>query len=262
MFRQYVQQGGRLLATHDTGLYDVNGNRLSEFTLGDVFGIRYKAQAEFSNDYYRLPKGPVSADMRPEWDVLVTGTANIVDSAGARPLGELRVPYYDGPPFHPVNLGEHNPPWKVVAPAIFLNRYGAGQTAYVPLGVDSAYVGEYPLPEHRLLIRNLVRYLSPNPRVRVDAPLSVEAVVTEDQAGSRYIIHFIGYQGPRVSVGVFSPRPRPFVVEEPLLYRAEIHLTAPPRAARGLSHKTQISQTGNSIRLTIEDVHESIIVSY
>jgi hypothetical protein len=264
IFREYVKRGGRLIATLDTSLYDLEGNPLSDYALGEVLGIRYKGKADFSTHYYRLPQGFLSADILPGWDISTPGAAHVAESAGAEAHGELRVSYYDGPPFHTVGccwLSPHNPPWKTVAPAVFLNRFGQGQAAYIPFSPEAAYIGEFPLPEHRIFLRNLLRHLYPDPKVRVDAPLNVEAVVTEEPALRQYIIHFIACQPSRNIDGVNAHR-RPNLMEEAPLYRAQVHLQKRPGQVRSLSKKTQVVAKENTIALQIEDIHEAVTISY
>ncbi len=39
LLRQYVADGGNLISTYETSLYDENGNKRADFALGDVFGV-------------------------------------------------------------------------------------------------------------------------------------------------------------------------------------------------------------------------------
>ena len=39
--RRFVAAGGKLIATHESSLYDAQGNALRDFQLGDVFGLQY-----------------------------------------------------------------------------------------------------------------------------------------------------------------------------------------------------------------------------
>jgi hypothetical protein len=263
IFREYVKRGGRLIATLDTSLYDLDGNPLSDYALADVLGIRYKGKADFPTHYYRLPQGFLSADILSGWDISIPGAAHLAESAGAEAHGELRVSFYEGAPFHTVGCCgiTQSSPWKTVAPAVFLNRFGQGQAAYIPFAPEAAYVGELPLPEHRIFLRNLLRYVNPNPEVRVDAPLNVEAVITEEPALRQYIIHFIACQPSRDIGGVNTPR-RPNLMEETPLYRAQIHLQLRPREVRSLSKRTQVAQKENTIALQIEDIHDAVTISY
>ena len=224
-------------------------------------GVQYKGQVDFSSHYFTLPKCDLAVDIPTDYDVLVPGTANVVDLVGAEAVGDLKVPFHDGPPFHQIGFGAYNSAWKRAGPAVVLNNYGAGQTAYVSFGPDVAYGGDFPLPEHRLLIRNLVRQLYPKPAIRIEAPTTTEVVVTHDRAGSRYIIHFVECRPGLVMSGIGSPF-RPNVMEDPPLYRARILLQQHPREVTCLSRKTQLTQEDNTIALQIEDVHEGVILSY
>ncbi|MCX7824978.1 MAG: beta-galactosidase [Verrucomicrobiae bacterium] len=48
--RRFVRDGGGLIATHETSLYDEKGRRREEFALADVFGVRYKATLKPQGD--------------------------------------------------------------------------------------------------------------------------------------------------------------------------------------------------------------------
>jgi hypothetical protein len=261
MLRGYVKGGGRLIATQDTSLYDLNGKALPDFALEDVLGIRYRSKADYSWHYFALAGGDLATGIPAGYDVLVQGAANIVDVAGADTVGDLKVPFHDGPPFHQIGFGACNSAWKRVGPAVVLNRYGAGQTAYISFGPDVAYGGDFPLPEHRLIIRNLVRHLHPTPAIQVEAPTTTEVVVTNDRAGSRYIIHFVECRPGLVMSGTGSSF-KPNVMEDPPLYRARILLQQHPRTVTTLSHTTQLNQKERVIDLQIEEVHEAVIISY
>lgn len=261
LFKEYVKKGGQLLSTLDTSLFDGDGKMLKDFTLADLFGVRYKGKVDYATHYYRLPKPWLGTDASPTWDVLSPGEANLAESQGAETYGELKLAFYDGPPFHPLDIGPHNSAGKTISTALYVNRYGEGQSCYIPFAPDAAYVGKYPLPEHRKLLGNVIRSLWPKPELEMEAPLTVEVVPTEDRATGRHIIHFIGYQAGRVVDAVGSPR-IPNVMEEPLLYRAKVRLARTPREVTALGEKTRISQEGNRIDLQIEDIHEAIIISY
>ena len=129
------------------------------------------------------------------------------------------------------------------------------------LGPDVAYGGDFPLPEHRFLVRNLVRHLYPMPPIQVEAPTTTEVVVTHDRAGSRYIIHFVECRPGLVMSGTGSSF-KPNVMEDLPLYRARILLQQHPREVTSLSRTTQLTQKENVIAVQIEEVHEGVIISY
>lgn len=55
VIREYVRQGGGLIASYRTSLFDKNGNQRSDFGLADVFGVSYTGMnMDTSNDSYQL----------------------------------------------------------------------------------------------------------------------------------------------------------------------------------------------------------------
>ena len=174
---QYVREGGRLLATFETSRFDTNGEERTEFGLAEVLGINYLSKTEFKTNYFRVPQGLLSEAVPPEWDILVLGPSNVVRASSEESFGELKIAFHDrGLTTHWSR--PHNSPWKAVGPALVKHRHGRGQTIYVSFSPEAAYLGTYPLPEHRILVRDLVRLLSPPAPVSVEAPLTVGSVIT------------------------------------------------------------------------------------
>ena len=60
-----------------------------------------------------------------------------------------------------------------------VNQFGKGKVVCVAAAPDIAIAGEWGMVEDRLMLRNAVRFLNPDPRVRIEAPKFVESVVTE-----------------------------------------------------------------------------------
>ena len=54
-------------------------------------------------------------------------------------------------------------PDEAVGPAVLINNYGQGKVIYLPCSPDAALASEYRTVEPQLLLRNLIRYLQPNP---------------------------------------------------------------------------------------------------
>ena len=62
------QQGGSLLATYETSLYDEVGDQRQDFGLADLFGVHFKRQlpGPMKNSYLRLEKTPATASRSPD----------------------------------------------------------------------------------------------------------------------------------------------------------------------------------------------------
>jgi hypothetical protein len=203
-------------------------------------------------------------DIPLNWSFLTHGPAAIYRPTTAVPLSELLKPHrtlrqqkgQEGTSFP-------NSADAPVGPAVLVNQVGKGKVACLACCPDFATGGEYPVPEARLLLRNVIRWLHPQPAVEIRAPLNVESVVTDDAATRTLRVHLVGYQSPPACT---PPNNRPFVippqVEEPPLYRATITVRRPIRKVEALNKSTTLAISASSISAQVNDIHETIVIHY
>ena len=277
LFDEYVSGGGNLLVTGLSGLYDRYGNLQKQSSLAGLLGVSLvKPILGYHDNYVRLPGGLSHGDGRillenipPDWPALTWGPAAVFEATRAKAYGELLVafrsllapPFVPGtapePPSAPLSAGE------IVGPAVFVGQRGKGKTIYVPCCPDASLTSNFRIPENRNLIRNLIRFLNPEPRVKVQAPLNVEAVVTHDEARGRLLVHLICFSAPATGTAAAFPNGRlvlPPEMEEPMAYEAQIQIRERFSEAQALSREATISVKGNQIRLGTSSVHEVVIV--
>ena len=152
---------------------------------------------------------------------------------------------------------------EAVGPAVLINDYGQGKVIYLPCSPDAALASEYRTVEPRLLLRNLIRYLQPNPEVTVEAPSYVESVVTTDPSNLVWRIHLVGYVSPPSCTGPGRPHANfilPSLIEDLPLYRVKIRFNRPVIRVQTLNRETEISRLANEIVLQVADIHETVIV--
>lgn len=269
LFQDYVREGGKILATGHCGDFDRLGNPLSDFTASELLGVRLGRRLEYPDNHFRLPAAPNTAEggfltsgLPANVHVLTVGDALAVTPTTGRRYGELwsgiRMRDEKGnvkPYTRPMSPAEN------VGPAVVVNKLGSGEVIYVPFQPDGAYAGDFRMKEHRLLVRNLLRHLYSNPPFRIDAPLNVEATITHDAKGRRYVLHFVGYNSLRTINTGNSPRVLPPLMEEPLIYRAKVEVFVPFQSVRALSPKTTLKRVGTSIEFSTDEIHEAIIIS-
>jgi hypothetical protein len=144
---KWVEAGGGLLATYDTGLYNEVGELRKEGgALKQVLGVEMKGEPLESQPecYYRVKERHVGlGEYGP--GSMVEGDGRLVP---VEALGEARILAECW------NLGTQ----EVRGPAIIANRYGQGRTIYISGSLEANYLYDRVVSTGRLL-RSMVEYL-------------------------------------------------------------------------------------------------------
>jgi hypothetical protein len=225
--RRFVQNGGSLLATGATGLYNEWGDARPDFVLADLFGCHRAGEVARSSSAGRegggdpsgafapSPSGHTYLRLSPELRARVDGP-----KAGDEPaatgqrhavlsgfeetdllpfggtLGPLKVdanaivPLTFVPPFptYPPETAWMRQP-KTDIPGLVLSERGKGRVAYMPADVDRRYAREH-LPDHARLLANVVRWAAQD-----NMPLSVDGTGLVDchlyEQPGRMILHIV-----------------------------------------------------------------------
>ncbi|HAK97321.1 MAG TPA: hypothetical protein DCM87_20610 [Planctomycetes bacterium] len=270
LLRAYVEKGGALIVTGLSGCADRMGNLQAHSALEDLAGVRFERALDSLDNHVRFgaEESPLAAVRGPAipagWPFLVKGPAAVMEAAGAAPYGELMKPHRTVRQ----RQGKEGTEWPMsadapVGPAVFLNAAGKGKVLTFACSPDYAAASEHAVVEARQLLVNAVRLLHPAPRIRIDAPANVEAVVTDDAAARTLRIHLLGYNSPPAAT---PARNRPFVlpslIEDAPMYRAAIELAHPFARASALGAGTVLTAREKRIEAVVSDVHEVIVVAY
>lgn len=144
----WVERGGGLLATYDTGLYDGRGElRKDGGALKEILGVKMKAEALESqiDCYYRVRRGHEALGDY-EAGALVFGDSRIIPveaTDGAEVIADCW------------SLGRE----EVRGPAVIVHRYGKGKTVYVS-GSLEAYYPSSQVVSLRKMLSSMVQYLA------------------------------------------------------------------------------------------------------
>lgn len=269
LFRRYVEEGGKLLVTGQSGLFDRMGQPLGESGLSELIGAKVKGRLESADNWVTLSgSGPMltrsSADIRTNWPFLVKGTAVVYEPTTATPLGKLLKPHRT----RRQQEGKEGTDWPMsadapVGPAMLLHAVGRGTVLTFAASPDFATASEHHIVEARRLLRNAVRLLNPTPRVEITAPAHVETVVTDDAANRTLRIHLLGYNSPPQTT---PPKDRPFVLPMPIedapMYRVVIESNLPLKRAEAGNKSSVLKRRGQRVEVTVNDVHEVVVLSY
>jgi hypothetical protein len=184
--RRFVQAGGALIATGDTGTRDGNNQPLTDFAFADVLGVRYFGRAESRRGYLRA--GPELGEFGiPRMDVQVNGAYSRIQTTTAKTLLDAVAPA--GP--------KQAPSEKPEGPGVTLNQFGKGKAIYCALPLFNAYQQD-GTPVFRKLaawMLHLVHPAAARTIVVENAPLNVEVVY--NSRGPDRFVHLLNFSGDR-----------------------------------------------------------------
>ena len=171
--KTFVANGGSIVATLETSLYNEAGERRSDFGLASLFGASFagKVEGPMLNSYLNLQKDP-SGKIHPllaglgDTQRIINGThqVHVAASGNSLPAPLLIEPTYPDLPMEAVfprgNAGHD--------PGVFLREVGKGRVVYFPANIDRTF-WDVLAGDHALLLRNAVLWANNEP-----GPLEVE----------------------------------------------------------------------------------------
>ncbi|HID75618.1 MAG TPA: hypothetical protein EYP56_06425, partial [Planctomycetaceae bacterium] len=192
--RQFVWQGGGLVMTYATSLYDASGRRRQDFSLAELAPVRPVEPNAATRE-----KMAATTVFGGTWDVYFRARPG--QSVLSPPLADRLMP---ATPYQPV---APRPGGRVVAdvvlgwesealfPALVVSRYGKGKVAYVS-GALGAMYRQTHLRELADLIADVVRWVSPRGLpYEIDAPTGLMANMTA-RGGTR-VLHLVNWTGSK-----------------------------------------------------------------
>ncbi len=200
--RDYVNAGGSVLASFETGLYDENLQPRADFGLGDLFGIHKAGEVVGTNGnaYYARIEHPDAASYHP----ILTGFSNTNWLPGAqnrvplRPVSDPVLTVVPGFVRYPPELA-YPPVSHTDEPAVVLRESGSSRLAYFPGDIERTYW----LTGHGDLLRllhNTITWLTNDERiVHVEGPGFIEMLCWETAPG--YAVHLLNYTNPDAQHG-------------------------------------------------------------
>lgn len=271
LFRRYVEDGGRLVVTGQSGQFDRLGRPLADPALSELIGARVKGRLDSLDNWMRFARAqtatgdqPLALSARPDWPFLVLGPATIYEPTTARTAGELLKPHRTTRQ----REGREGTAWPMsadtpVGPAILVNALGRGTVLTFAGSPDFATASEHHIVEARKLLAEAVRALHPRPRLRITAPANVEAVVTDDPAARTLRVHLLAYNAPpQTTPAKERPYVLPGLIEDAPMYRVSFTFAEPVKQAAALARTTTVQRRGRTLEATVADLHEVIVVRY
>ena len=204
--REFARNGGSLLATFETSLYDENGNRRDNFGLADLFRVSYaqKVEGPMQNSYLRLKSDPGSGKFHPVLKELEDAfrIINTVYMVNVNPESEFPRPVTLIPTYPDLPM-EHVYPIEPETNirGLYLNDTGNSRVAYFPIDIDRTY-WQVMSTDHLKLIQNTIRWaLNEEPVVEVEGPGVID--VTTWRQKDSMTVHLVNLTNPMMMKGPF-----------------------------------------------------------
>ena len=244
----YVQAGGSLLATFETGMYNERNQRRADFGLADVFGIHKAGDivGTVGNAFY--------ARLERQHEIL-NGFTNTNWIPGAeyrvpvKPVENPVMTVVPGYVAYPPELS-YPPTPRTDEPAVVVRETGSSRLLYFPGDVDRTmwHSGHTDLSR---LLRNSVAWVEgANAQVTIEGSGLIESFAWETEAG--FAVHVLNYTNPNAHRGWMREY---FPIGE-----QKVKMKLPPgkRVSRVelLRSETRVPlrQTGNLVEFTIPKV--------
>lgn len=202
--QQFVQNGGSIVATFETSLYDENGVQRKDFGLADMFGVSYAGSIDgpMKNSYLKLNSEPDSATYHSVLDGLEDAfrTINGVWRLNINPKISFPSPITLIPSYPDLPM-EHVYPLQPDTDIreLYLREIGKGRVAYIPWDIDRTFWDVLNV-DHGRLITNIFNWtLEEAKPVEVKGPGVLDITIWKQTQS--LTVHLVNFTNPMMMKG-------------------------------------------------------------
>ena len=203
--QDFVVNGGGLVATFETGLYDEWGVKRKDFGLAGLFGVSFMGRIEgpMQNSYLRLESDPATGQRH----ALLAGLEDAprIINGVRRVEVQATIPF----PHPPLTLIPSYPDLpmekvfprvlKTDVPQVYPREFGSGRVVYFPWDIDRTF-WEVLSVDHFKLLRNSVLWATnEEPLVKVTGPGVLD--VTFWRQKNSLTVHLVNLTNPMMMKG-------------------------------------------------------------
>ena len=204
--KRFVGEGGSLLATFETSLYDENGKRRDDFGLADLFGVSFDMSVEgpMQNSYLRLKSDPATNQYHQVLKGLEDAyrIINTIYRIKVLPGSEFPAPVTLIPSYPDLPMEHVYPRFPDTGiRELYLRDTGKGRIAYFPNDIDRSF-WQILCADHGKLLRNTIRWaLNEEPLTEVKGQGVMDVTVWRQE--NSMTVHLVNLTNPMMMKGPF-----------------------------------------------------------
>ncbi len=204
--KAFVENGGSLVATFETSLYDENGKARKNFALADLFGVDYDNGVEgpMRNSYLTLNNNESNIAYKQLFEGLenTPRVINTVYRAKVKPTMAFPDPVTLIPSYPDLPMEDVFPRIaKTDDRQIYLRQVGKGRVVYIPADIDRTF-WQMLSSDHSKLMRNSIRWaLNETPIVTIKSKGVVDVAVWRQK--NSMTVHLVNLTNPMMMKGPF-----------------------------------------------------------
>ena len=246
--REYVKNGGTLISSFETSLFNEFGEKRQDFGLSDLFGISLSEQKVYGPllwDYAMPAKSSseiskiyAKQNYIPAPKYCLKTTA--VSAEKVFDFAEFMKGCYDGAP----GRSKHG--------FIYVNNYGKGRSIYFSGTIGQALI-EWHFFEYNDIIGKLIKDNSPQPIDLIDTPESVSLNIRKNTSTGEILVYLTNLTGTMT-------RPMRKVCKH---YNIKIKTTLELESIRSIftCNEIKTERCGNEYILTVPELNEFEIIA-
>lgn len=204
--RKFTEEGGSIIATFETSLYNENGVQRKDFGLADLLGVSYDQGVEgpMQNSYLRLKSDPLTKSFHPVLKGLEDAyrIINTIYRIKVIPRSEFPGPVTLIPTYPDLPMEDVYPRMPDTdIRELYLRQYGKGRVAYFPNDIARSF-WQIMSADHGRLLRNTILWaLNEEPVADVKGQGVID--VTAWRQKDSMTVHLVNLTNPMMMKGPF-----------------------------------------------------------
>jgi len=258
--RAFVNNGGGIVATHETSLYDERGTRRKNFALADLFGVDWtgKTQGPMLNSYIQLehealPHHPIFAGLE-DAPRIINGVTRLEVTPRAT---FAETPFTLIPTYPDLPMEKVYPRVPRTDISCLYLRQAAGRVAYFPFDIDRTF-WEVLCADHLKVMHNTLVWANDEaPMVEVNGPGLLD--VTAWRNSGSITIHMVNLTNPMAMKGPY----RDFFPVGPQTVRLRLPGDVSAKRARLLAagKDVPIEHSGGRLSVTVPSIFDHEVLA-